>query len=450
MMQPRSTPNYISESLLCLALMAGGLWFGAYNMTANRGKPIAPIAVVAGAAVAYVGYERSRRCNLGIQHYSEGLNTLFDDLDSILWSWVKQSKPVVKRVVPVHYLPERFQSFAAAQLERMVDDDWVPGFLKRSKLVCGVTRSGKTTFFLHEIANFFERYPDGHLTICDLNYGKPDEDGNINTWFDLPRDRFVRVCYEEIYDSIKGEWEELERRKKVAIANASGPKKPLHFQRRKLLIDEVIAVINEAKRRDKQKPSGEPKELPYLQSWIGDLLYQGLGYQLECTFGLQSMAVGENGLNLAMQEQLNVLLLGATAINTQNVARLPGIRDAVALIDKLKQIRSQPGCKYAAIAKIGTDEPTIKIIPHIDVSQIELQLPQIEMFSAEEMWWVEACTDEFYQWMKEQAIAYVNGGKSPLKAIAKKLGIETRANDPKYKLFKESWDQLLVEVKELL
>lgn len=426
------------------------------------------VGIAGGAALVTTAYVRDEKYQLTDSDYSNGFRDLIESIESSFKMFWKESKPLVKQAIPVKFLPEKYQSFAAVQMDRMLSEDWVRSFVKRSKLVVGVTRSGKTTYLLHEIATFFQDHSNGYLTICDFNYGKPDENGFINTWYDLPRDRFIRTEYSEIVEALNTEWEELQDRRLICMPTP--PTEPeaaqrwkelnsrrkecttfdgrIRLQRRKFLIDETIAIIKAAENRDKLKQRGEPKDLPRIQMQIGDLLYQGLGYQMELTFGLQTLAVGENGLNLAMQEQLNVLLLGASAINTDNVSRLPGTRDSIALINELKQVRRMPGCQYAAIAKIGNDDPAIKVMPVIDVSQIELQLPEAPKTELE-MWWEEVYSNEVQANIDRLAAEFAEGKiKSPLKEIAKSFKTETRNNDPRYRLVKETWETALKKAKE--
>jgi hypothetical protein len=94
------------------------------------------------------------------------------------------------------------------------DRTWFKQFLKaRHNWVTGKTGSGKTFLTLALIADWLQDNPDGTITICDLAYGKPDENGFINDWLGLPVD-YIRMEPETIAATIQLELEELETRRK--------------------------------------------------------------------------------------------------------------------------------------------------------------------------------------------------------------------------------------------
>ena len=443
-MKQQQLSHKAHQAIASFALMLAGSITIGLSTEAYRGKPASPLGVFAGIGMIAASMGFDRRHRLSGDDYLDGLKLALDAAIDSVSALGHNNRTVIRQAIPINCLPERYRSLVSVLAEKLLHEDWVREFVKRSKLVVGVTRSGKTTYLLYEVAVFYQDYPDGHLTICDLNYKKPDADGNVNDWFRLPRDRFIRVEYEEIFESIQTEWDELQRRRKLCMESTGQVK----LQRRKLLVDETIGVINEAKGRDKLKSTGAPKDLPQLQRWICDLLYQGLGYQMECTFGLHNLAVGETGFNLAMQEQLNVLILGASAINVDNAARLPGVRDSAGLVEEVKRIRKLSGCQYAAIAKIGSEEPCIKVVPHLDISQFELQVPESPQ-SAIEQWWQQVFDEQAQKWLFDLACRFVKGEiKSPLKGeICPRFGCETRLSDPKYSLVKQAWEDAQTKAK---
>ena len=380
-----------------------------------------------------------RRQGLTDRDYLSGSRQFAEIATAGLTDWGKALLPTkaaaravyLKLTQPQPKLKTQIQVVAEQLLQ---DDLWFDEFVRRSKIVCGATGDGKTTLQLYEVAKFLEDHPDGNLIICDLDYGSSHEGSQPNYWFGLPKDRYICDTYELIRDAILAEAAEVERR-----AAAAREGKQQRWQWRMFAIDEAIAVFQEAKDH-----SGDEEKLTKA---LRTLLYRGLKQRCKITFGCQALEVSENGLSLAMQDQVNVILLGSSALKAKNLTRL-GITDAPRLKERLERTRAIPGCGYAAIVQVrGVVD--VRALPSIDLSTIIIDLPKDDEL---EQWWTTVFTPETQQWLYELAERHLAGEiKSPLKTlVCDRFGIQKqiRANS-RYAKVADAWEAAKQKVPAL-
>jgi len=75
------------------------------------------------------------------------------------------------------------------------------------------------------------------------------------------------------------------------------------------------------------------------------------------------LAVGETSLNMAMLGQVNILVLGSSAVNVTELGKVLG-KDAKAWADKVATARRTTGNQYIGIAIIER-KPSLIVVPDI-------------------------------------------------------------------------------------
>jgi hypothetical protein len=426
--QPQLKPLKASLNLL-LVLLAG-------NLISSSDWIVKLSGVV--FAVGAIGIHR--RNELSDRDYTDGIGWLSREFREGITTVAHEVMPTRRELktlyVRVKEPQEPFKLRLDSFAERLLESEWFPEFTRRSKIICGDTGSGKTTLQLYDVANFLNKHPEGHLTICDLDYGSSHEGSEPNYWFHLPQDRYIRKTYEATRDAIFEEFDILEKR-----AELSSEGKGENWQWRMLAIDEAISVFRRAKQVAELAERGteEKKEFTRLSHAIGELLYRGLKQRIKVSFGCQALEVGETGLSLAQQRQVNVILLGANALDSDSLGRV-GVENKDAMKSKLRQTRRIPGCQYAAVVR-DRGEVAVRVVPKIDPSAITIDVLQDQVDELER-WWASVFTEEVKQWMLGLAGQHVSGViKSPLKTeICPRFGIQKALlNDPKYCKVAEAW-----------
>lgn len=321
--------------------------------------------------------------------------------------------------------------------------DWV-GFKKglggqswQCNFVIGLPGSGKSTV-VNEIIIGFIRFTEGtgQLRIFDINYGKPDDLGRVNTWMDLPLNQIVEAQFDRIHAGINAVWEELESRRQQAIKVASeGGKESLKFTPLLCVIDELPALMNAAEQR------GLDDEI---KAKIADILTMGRGYRVKLLLISQMLAVGSIALSKAQQQQVNKLVLGTAALDPDIINRIPGA-STDELRAQLEPLLKQK--KRACVVQYGASLPEIRIIPSIDVKSHRIRVSATD---PDEVWWRETWKGDIRERVEALAKSYALGEiKSPLKSdILPLFGITNMSTDERYKRFvRPVWNKLVNDFK---
>jgi hypothetical protein len=402
-----------------------------------------PVGVVGvGALAGAIAFARQSGVSLG------DLSSLADDVTALV---KKQSKPLGERllskVVSLKVIPSPVKGAIARFTDDVQEVDWFAEFVSRSMYVVGRSGSGKTTFLLFLLYYFVGEFK-GHVNIvlCDPHYGAPDDAGNINSWFDLPPAQFIRDSFDSIYASIDHEVSVLNQRKKQASDAAKrGAHTPVKFEPRFILVDEFIALMNEAKTLD-ELDQGTPKAKyqANLKRSIQLLLVEGRKYKIFAVVASQDFAVGSTGLTTDMIRNFNVILLGQSAAVADNVRYIPDISSSAEWIEKIKTARAA-GLTYSAIVSTQSG-CKIKTVPMFKASEVKIQLnPK----NTTELWWDALLEREgFSEWLwghaeKQSSLkAVLDGIKSEW---GESIGGYSKGK-PKYDLLSEVFSQMKGEV----
>jgi hypothetical protein len=357
------------------------------------------------------------------QFLADGLQETF--------SWLLLSGQRTSKFLYLRTAPAPVQDMIA-QLE--ADRSWFRKFLKaRHNWVTGRTGAGKTYLVLALIIDWLTTNPDGVITICDLAYGKPDEDGWINDWLGVPVD-YIRMEPDAIAAAVDAEREELEsRRKEGQTAAREGKRRIKRRSNRLLVIDEWDTTVEEQGGKDGA-----------FYADVRFMLKFGGGYGHKLLLSGQTIATGETAISEATRNQMAIAILGTNTTKTDEVGKLKS--ESQPLIERSRKIRKQG--KRAAIVQLGDADPVTVIVP--DLRHVLNQRIVVETDDPDRAWWHEVFTASVQQDLQTQAGQYARGEiASPLKAIAQKLGCRVRSDDPRYTQYlKPAWETALAQFND--
>ncbi|MEO0489912.1 MAG: hypothetical protein AAFZ49_10190, partial [Cyanobacteria bacterium J06659_2] len=181
--------------------------------------------------------------------------------------------------------------------------------LLRSAIVVAPQHSGKTRYLLDDVQAFLETQ-DGQLYICDPNYGSSHDGEAPNTWFDLPLDEYVYDTEKDCLAVMKQISEIVTVRQTQKRNHAKARNKtPLTHEPILLLIDEesmintYIADDNELRNR--------------FIAWTRNLLQRGHKQSVFVKMVCHDTSTGTTGLPQPLFTQVDVILLGAAAVETK-------------------------------------------------------------------------------------------------------------------------------------
>ncbi|MEP0872418.1 hypothetical protein NDA01_21620 [Trichocoleus desertorum AS-A10] len=376
-----------------------------------------------------------------IQLLGEGLNDVSGSAFQGLIKWMTRGSG--KQLAKTIYVKCAPPALKDAVEEMVKDKTWFKEFLRRHVWLVAKTRAGKTVLLLYLLLVFIQEWPDGYFTICDINFKKPNEAGEVNDWFGIDQKQFIRVEYATIKQTIYEEWLDLHQRRQYCMQLPTGQKAKL--QPSLLILEEMPAFMRQAEIVGKMMNTDEKSQILL---WLGDLFTFGLGYGKRVVIVSQNSAVGENGINQANQDQLCVALLGRTAVKSQEVKKFAG-DDAANLIARVKDLRRRG--HRAAIVQVGDDDPAVRVIPNINVNNVRLEFKPFE--DPDYCWWIETYTPEVQEWLLSLAKQYLNKEiKSPLKTeIAPYFEVQVTNQDARYNRFvKEAWADAQAAVEQEL
>lgn len=400
---------------------------GAFRCEISTPKPHRFWQAIAGTILIGCGAAVSRYCCLG-----PDLADLGKMGSGAIWEWLNEALAELQPTEPQQQrLVQIAVNAAPIQIKTWIqqvsaDTSWFEKWLKGHNRIAGETDSGKTTLAEASFAHHLHNFPDSTVAICDINFGKRDKD-----WLGINPD-YIYPDIDQIAAIIAHEYKELCDRRQRCIATKKSGKEPPKFTPRLLVVDELDSTAEDLGGKD-----SEP--LKQLRA----IAKQGLGYGLKLILIGQSLAVGETGISLATSKQFSSILIVKGKLPRSELTYL-NPSNADELEEKVKQL--QKAGHRVAIAQLGETTPEVVVIPdlsHLKTIRLNHRDPVAD-------WWRAAWTPDMERWATEQATRYVKGEiESPLKPLAKRLGIQTLNSDPRYSQYlKPRWEAILSSAKE--
>ena len=384
-----------------------------------------------------------------------GVAFLFVSGKGFRWAFGKQS---VARQITLSVLPVEIRD---RMKELVSKKDWFKDFLsaRRHYILCGSTGDGKTmmlnaiiiTFLQNAQANISNGISKDRLAICDLNYGKRDEKGNLNTWLDLPRE-YIAATVDEIMLSVRSVIAELRDRRQDDIDCATAKSKDDDAKYKALEAKSkergnVLLVIEEQMSTRAAIKSVDAELLKEFDSSINEILRYGRGYLVKVLIVLQYLNAGKgdegNGINLGLRDQCCISLLKTMAVQKTQVEKISTEPDE--LVSQFKEALKR--FPYLALVQNDGGSPNIRQIPDLSWTSgfsIRKSVDSIDV------WWSQVWTETNQQWV----IDIVDKGRSPTSSafdseIKTRFGIGRNAKDPRYQKYKAAIEQIKSKQKQL-
>lgn len=384
-----------------------------------------------------------------------GCALLFVSGKGFRWAFGKQS---VARQITLSVLPVEIRD---RMKELVSKKDWFKDFLsaRRHYILCGSTGDGKSmmlnaiiiTFLQNAQANISNGISKDRLAICDLNYGKRDEKGNLNTWLDLPRE-YIAATVDEIMLSVRSVIAELRDRRQDDIDCATAKSKDDDAKYKALEAKSkqrgnVLLVIEEQMSTRAAIKSVDTELLKEFDASINEILRYGRGYLVKVLIVLQYLNAGKgdegNGINLGLRDQCCIALLKTMAVQKNQVEKISTEPDE--LVSQFKEaLKKFP---YLALVQNDGGSPNIRQIPDLSwTSGFSIK----KTVDSVDVWWSQVWTEANQQWVLD----LIERGRSPKSSafdseIKTRFGIGRNAKDPRYQKYKAAIAQIEAKQKQL-
>lgn len=303
-----------------------------------------------------------------------------------------------------------------------VTADWFNGFEKRSAVVCGESRDGKTHILLWRVQRFLEANPQATIMICDPDYGSSHEGSKPNNWFGLPLSSVIQSEADEITAAILSVSEEVSSRAKATKeAIAQGKEKP-QFKPLLLVCDEWVSYWGSLSKDIQEQ----------VKTALANIMNRGIK-QGGVTFllGLHDLSVGSTGLSMAVLAQLETVLLRRASQRTANYQNLGCDRREVdQAINRSKLI---PTGKRVCV--VWSDkELHLREVPSLAIGEVELIAPGTT--DPDEQWLEATWTPEFELQLIREKVTGIKKAWTLTGETSKMLN-----TNPRYVLFKNRFTQ---------
>lgn len=366
------------------------------------------------------------------------VNGFFAELVQLIFSKKVRRKIILiaDNILPVDVL---------SIFDKGLSDDELLELTKRSLFIVCRSRGGKTTFLKYYLYTLIKNSGTNiKLLICDINYGKPSDDGVINDWMGINPES-IHSTGSTIYAAIAAYGDELRLRKsECEKAIRSGLKvnpiknKPINL----LVIEEIISTRADLKKSDLWESALDE---------ITDGLVCGLGYNCPIVIVSQSLAVNQTDIHLSVRDQFNVIALGKSASSSE-VIKECGFDDVDGTKSKVTVLKKQ-GKRPILIA--GVDESKLATLPDlrwIDEVQIQVNTPIDEI----DQWWndVYLNNEENRLWLAERVTSQLAKTENSITSssrvteLQEKFGIKPDRQDKRYvDYFRPELDRLIEKLK---
>lgn len=386
-----------------------------------------------------------------------GCALLFVSGKGFRWAFGKQS---IARQITLSVMPVEIRDRLT---EKITDGNWFRQFLAERKhyIICGGTGDGKTMVLLAIIYDFLKSAQErmgsfglkDKLMICDSNYGKRDENGNLNTWMDLPLS-IVKTDVNQIMGGLRSAYDELMERQNLDLrsgaAKVNGNQaeheqlESVFKERGKLFI--VIEEFMATRRAISLVDSDLLKEFDNI---IANILLFGRGYGVKLLIVLQylnaSKGMEGNGLNLGERDQACTIALKSVAISSKQLEKIAPENAKELSVEFAEALKKH---QYCAVVQFGGGTPKIRKIPDLSwVSGVSVK----SQSNSVDVWWSQVWTEANQQW----AIDLIEQGRSPTSSafdseIKTRFGIGRNAKDPRYQKYKAAIEQIKSKQKQLV
>jgi hypothetical protein len=366
-------------------------------------------------------------------------------------------KQSVARNIAVKVLPVEIRDRLS---EAITQKDWFAQFLaeRRHYLICGSTGDGKSMLLNAIIIEFLKRAngntnadgtPKDRLSICDINYGKRDDQGNLNTWMDLDR-AFISATADELMATVRSVVDELRVRRQADIDSATAKSKGDTKEHERLEAiaakrGNILLVIEEHMSTRRSLLAVDKEVLKEFDNALNEILLYGRGYGVKCLIVLQYLNANDNGINLGERDQMCIILLKSMAVQAKQVEKMTDNAQELVLqfTEALKKF------KYLALVQFGGGAPKIRKIPDLSwVSGVSLQSPSDPVSD----WWNQIWTEANQQWI----IDTLESGTSPLSSAKEvrsefktRFKVELSNDDARYVRLKTAIEQIKSQTKVL-
>lgn len=224
--------------------------------------------------------------------------------------------------------------------------------------IVGPTGSGKTFLLCALLTQWLKDNSDGIITICDINYGKPDRvTGEIFDWLSMPL-AAIKYSESEISHALENEVQILTQRKEVCRQAAINKERAPKLQPRLFIVSELDGTA-------KSLNDGKGKRGEFSQKLL-EILKQGNGYNMKLILEGQSLAVEESDLSEASRSQVAIAMLGADTYNAKKAGQFstPNVDE---LVIKSSQLKSQK--KRPCIIQLGDGLPQTIVVPDLSAQR---------------------------------------------------------------------------------
>lgn len=386
-----------------------------------------------------------------------GCALLFVSGKGFRWAFGKQS---VARQISLSVLPVEIRDRLKESITRK---DWFKEYLaeRRHYILCGSTGDGKTMLLNAIVIAFLQNAQisaessgimKDRLAICDKNYGKRDEKGNLNTWLDLPKSHISQTV-DEIMSTVRSVKAELDERVQddsdCATALVNGDKATVdRLQAKAAKRGNILLVIEEYMNTRASIKAVSADLLKEFDAAIGEILRHGRGYLVKVLIVLQYLNGGKgadaNGINLGERDQCCIALMKSKAVQRDQVAAISSEPDPLVaqFLEALKK------WQYLAMVQTGSGSPVIRIVPDLSwTSGFSIK----KSVDSVDVWWSQVWTEANQQWVLD----CIDKGRSPTSSafdaeIKTRFGIGRNAKDPRYQKYKAAIEQIKSKQKQLV
>ena len=240
------------------------------------------------------------------------------------------------------------EAFQQRFLDRQgVNTDWFEGFEKRSAIVVGESRDGKTHLLKWRLQRFIEANPDGHeYYIGDIDYGRAHEGDEPNTWFNSPVGQAVFTTADDIATKVNAIAQDIRDGNDAAVPTL-------------IILDELVDTMADMDKAQLEQFMQDVRTIKNRGIKAGNITF---------IMGLHSTAVGETGipqwllrgvetiwLYRAGQEESNFNHLKGKDIEEcpKQLARLPkvfnNLRPCIIYSDKKLSVKALPQLNFSNI-----------------------------------------------------------------------------------------------------